>query len=159
MTKNREWLMQWLRDAHAMEQQAETMLKGQYDRLESYAELRQRIGQHIDETTEQARRLEECLDRIGSGTSTMKDAGAKLMATAQSLSGVFAGDEVLKGSLAGYTFEHMEIASYRMLVAAAEICDEPEIQQACEQNLREKRRWRRGLKRISPQSLRSSWRA
>ena len=36
------------------------------------------------------------------------------------LSGVFAADEVMKGSLASYTFEHMEIASYTMLIAAAE---------------------------------------
>jgi hypothetical protein len=47
----------------------------------------------------------------------MKDAGGKLMAMTQSLSGVFAGDEV-KGSLASYTFENMEIASYRILIAA-----------------------------------------
>lgn len=138
MTDNtKEWLAQWLRDAHAMEEQAETMLTSQYDRLENYPELRQRIGRHIEETKEQARRLEECLTRIGDGTSTMKDAGAKLMATAQGLSGLFAGDEVLKGSLAGYTFEHMEIASYTMLIAAAEKCGEPDIMRVCQQNLQE----------------------
>ena len=137
MTNSREWLMQWLRDAHAMEEQAETMLKSQYDRLESYPDLRQRIGRHIEETKEQARRLEQCLDRIGGDTSTMKDAGAKLMATVQGLSGIFAGDEVMKGSLASYTFEQMEIASYTMLVATAQECGEAEVQRVCEQNLRE----------------------
>ncbi|MFU0507059.1 ferritin-like domain-containing protein [Pseudaminobacter sp. NGMCC 1.201702] len=150
MTNSREWLMQWLRDAHAMEEQAETMLKSQYDRLESYPGLRQRIGQHIEETKEQAKRLEQCLDRIGGGTSTMKDAGAKLMATAQGLSGIFAGDEVMKGSLASYTFEHMEIASYTMLIAAAEKCGEPEIQRACEQNLREEQEMASWLEKNLP---------
>ncbi|WP_411971096.1 ferritin-like domain-containing protein [Mesorhizobium sp. BR1-1-6] len=105
MTQSRDWLIQWLRDAHAMEEQAETMLSGQLSRLESYPELRNHIRQHLDETRQQASRLKSCLDRIGEGSSAMKDAGGKLTAMAQSISGVFAGDEVMKGSLASYTFE------------------------------------------------------
>jgi ferritin-like metal-binding protein YciE len=92
---------------------------------------------HLDETKMQASRLKTCLDRIGEGTSTMKDAGAKLMAIAQSVSGVFAGDEVMKGSLASYTFEHMEIASYTILIAAAEAAGENDVARICEENLRE----------------------
>ncbi|TIQ91283.1 MAG: DUF892 family protein, partial [Mesorhizobium sp.] len=46
MSETREWLVQWLRDAHAMEEQAETMLNGQLSRLESYPELRERISLH-----------------------------------------------------------------------------------------------------------------
>jgi ferritin-like metal-binding protein YciE len=137
MPEAREWLMQWLRDAHAMEEQAETMLAGQLIRLENYPELRQRIQQHLEETKVQASRLKTCLDRAGEGTSAMKDTGAKLMAFAQSVSGVFAGDEVMKGSLASYTFEHMEIASYTILIAAAEAAGEADIARACEENLRE----------------------
>lgn len=41
----------------------------------------------------------------------LKDADGKLTATAQSISGVFAGDYVLKGSLASHTFEHIEVGS------------------------------------------------
>jgi ferritin-like metal-binding protein YciE len=50
MSDTREWLTQWLRDAHAMEEQAETMLNGQLNRLENYPELSDRIRLHIDET-------------------------------------------------------------------------------------------------------------
>ncbi|WP_352904992.1 DUF892 family protein [Mesorhizobium sp. M0700] len=57
----------------------------------------------------------------------MKDAGGKVTAMAQSLSGFFAADEVMKGSLASYTFEHMEIASYTILIAAAESLGETEV--------------------------------
>lgn len=137
MSESREWMIQWLRDAHAMEEQAETMLSGQLSRMESYPELSERIRLHLEETRQQASRLKTCLDRIGEGSSTMKDAGGKLTALAQSISGVFAGDEVMKGSLASYTFEHMEIASYMILIAAANAEGETEIVQACEQNLRE----------------------
>ncbi|WP_352752483.1 DUF892 family protein [Mesorhizobium sp. M0204] len=137
MSESREWFVQWLRDAHAMEEQAETMLNGQLGRIENYPELSDRIRQHLDETKQQAARLKTCLDQMDEGSSTMKDARGKLTAMAQSLSGVFAGDEVMKGSLASYTFEHMEIASYTILIAAARSLGETEALRACEENLRE----------------------
>jgi ferritin-like metal-binding protein YciE len=139
MSDSREWLVQWIRDAHAMEEQAETMLNGQLSRLENYPELSERIRQHVEETKGQAARLKTCLEGMGEDSSTLKDAGGKLMAWGQSFSGLFAGDEVMKGSLASYTFEHMEIASYTMLIAAAESLGETEIARACEQNLREEK--------------------
>lgn len=137
MTESREWLMQWVRDAHAMEEQAETMLSSQASRLENYPELRGRIQTHIEETRNQAARLKSYLDGIGEGSSAFKDAGAKMVAMAQGISGVFAGDEVMKGSLAGYTFEHMEIASYTAIIAAAEAQGNEELARICEQNLQE----------------------
>lgn len=137
MSESREWLIQWLRDAHAMEEQAETMLSGLLSRLDNYPELSDRLQLHLDETKVQASRLKTCLDLIGADTSTLKDAGGKLMATAQTISGVFAGDEVMKGSLASYTFEHMEIASYTILIAAAEAAGESDVARICEQNRQE----------------------
>lgn len=56
-TEPRENLMNWLRDAHAMEQQAETMLNSQSSRLEHYPVLKERIDQHIRETQGQQQRL------------------------------------------------------------------------------------------------------
>lgn len=137
MSDKREWLIQWLRDAHAMEEQAETMLNGLLNRIENYPELSNRISQHIEETKNQAARLKRCLDSLGEGSSMLKDAAGKLMAMGQAVSGVFAGDEVMKGSLASYTFEHMEIASYTILIAAAKSLGETEVASACEENLRE----------------------
>ncbi|RVC49050.1 DUF892 family protein, partial [Mesorhizobium sp. M4B.F.Ca.ET.088.02.2.1] len=50
MSESREWLIQWLRDAHAMEEQAETMLSGQLSRIESYPDLSDRLRIHLEET-------------------------------------------------------------------------------------------------------------
>lgn len=75
---------------------------------------------------------------------------------AQSLSGIFAGDEVMKGSLASYTFEHMEIASYTILIAAAESLGETEVVRACEENLREEVSMAEWLKTIFPRQPSSS---
>ena len=41
------------------------------------------------------------------------------MAFAQGMSGMVMSDEVVKGAMSGYVFEHMEIASYTILIAAA----------------------------------------
>jgi ferritin-like metal-binding protein YciE len=131
MTVADDVLNDWLRNAHAMEEQALTMLKGQEGRLENYPDLRQRISQHIRETERHAKLVRGCLERRNTDTSSLKDAGAKLVALGQSLSGIFVSDEVMKGSLAGYTFEHMEIASYKMLAEAARYVGDAETEKVC----------------------------
>lgn len=132
MTDKNEVLNQWLRDAHAMEKQAGQMLKSQAGRLENYPELRRRIEEHIRETAIQADRLEQCLEARGSSTSSIKDVMGQAVAMMQGLGGVFAGDEVVKGAMAGYVFEHMEIASYRILVDAARAAGDEKTAQVCE---------------------------
>lgn len=139
MTETREWLVQWVRDAHAMEEQAKTMLTAQAKRLEHYPELRARIEHHIQETEQQAQRLEHYLADTGESNSTLKDMSGKMMAFGQAFTGMFAGDEVMKGALAGYTFEHLEIASYTMLVNAAEELGDMELRQICAKNLSEEK--------------------
>ncbi|MCX5480158.1 ferritin-like domain-containing protein [Kaistia geumhonensis] len=113
-------LMQWLRDAHAMEEQAVTMLDALAKRIENYADVRAKVEEHLAVTREQSRRLESCITARGGDTSTIKDLAGKVTAMSQGIGGMFAADEIVKGAMALYTFEHMEIASYRVLVAAAE---------------------------------------
>lgn len=137
MADMNERLDQWLRDAHAMEKQAEQMLEAQARRIENYPELKARIEQHVTETERQSERVRECLQRLGSDSSTLKDAGTKLMGLGQGLSGIFTSDEVMKGILASYTFEHMEIASYKILVATARRLGDMETARVCEEILQE----------------------
>ena len=131
MTRAEENLNDWLRDAHAMEQQAEKMLESTASRLENYPDLRDRMQQHLEETREQARLLKSCIDRRDAGASMMKDMAAKVTGMGQGLSGLFVSDEVVKGMLASYTFEHMEIASYTSLIAAAEAAGDSETAAVC----------------------------
>lgn len=137
MAEKYERLIQWLRDAHAMEMQAETMLKAQASRLENYPDLRSRIEQHVTETQRQAQLLQECITRLGADTSSMKDAAGKITAMMQGLGGAFAGDEVVKGAMAGYTFEHFEISAYAALVAAAEAVGDHQTASACQTIMKE----------------------
>lgn len=128
-----ENLTDWLRDAHAMEQQAEAMLEAQASRLEHYPVLRERIVEHIDETRWQRTQLESCLTRLGTSPSLLKDVGGKLMAFGQGLGGMMVSDEVIKGAMAGYVFENLEIASYTVLIAAATAAGDAETRAVCEQ--------------------------
>lgn len=137
MATANEHLVAWLRDAHAMEEQAITMLTSQSGRLENYPELKSRIDRHLQETRDQAAMLERCLERLDGGTSSIKDISGKIMAFGQGLSGLFFSDEVVKGSLASYTFEHMEIASYKILIAAAEQAGDQETKRVCESILQQ----------------------
>ena len=135
MTQAKEHLSDWLRDAYAMEQQAEKMLEGQASRLEHYPELRGRIEQHIEETRGQQQLLESCLNRMGTSPSTFKDAVGKMMAMGQAVGGMMASDEVVKGAIAGYVFEQTEIANYKALIAAAEAVGETHVAQVAQQIL------------------------
>jgi len=137
MTDMDDRLNQWLRDAHAMERQAEQMLDGEAYRIENYPQLKARMEQHLLETRSQRERLEQCLARRGTSPSAMKDVAARFMGMMQAVTGAAVGDEVVKGLLASYTFEHMEIASYQILIAAAEAAGDTETSRVCEEICRE----------------------
>ncbi|ACB97364.1 ferritin-like domain-containing protein [Beijerinckia indica] len=132
MATAEEHLVEWLRDAHAMEQQAETMLSSFAGRVENYPDLKSRIERHLEETRQQVQIIRRCIVRRGGDTSTIKDLAAKFVAMTQGFGGVFAGDEVIKGSMASYSFEEVEIASYTVLIAAAEALGDHETRSACE---------------------------
>jgi ferritin-like metal-binding protein YciE len=46
-------------------------------------------------------------------------------------------DEVVKGTMAAYAFEHTEIATYRVLIAAADELEEREMKEVFERILAE----------------------
>jgi ferritin-like metal-binding protein YciE len=127
----------WLRDAHAMEEQAEQMLEAQSSRIENYPELAARIEQHFRETQSQRQRLEACLERRGTTASGIKDMGGRFTAMMQGIGGSMAPDEVTKGAMASYAFEHFEIASYKCIIAAAEQAGDAETARVCEEILQE----------------------
>ena len=114
-----------------MEEQAEKMLEAQSSRIENYPELAAGIDRHLSETRRQNDRLEQCLARRGTSSSSMKDVAAKFTAVMQGIGGSIASDEVIKGAMASYTFEHFEISAYRTLIAAAELAGDGETARVC----------------------------
>jgi ferritin-like metal-binding protein YciE len=137
MTHARDNFIAWLRNAHSMEEQAVTMLTAQARRIENYPDLKARILLHLDETRSQSERLKALLDRFPGGASPLKDIAAKLAATAQGVGGMLTSDEVVKGAMAAYSFEHMEIATYKVLITAADELGEDEMKAELEAILAE----------------------
>jgi len=137
MAKPSETLLDWLRDAHAMEEHAEQMLSSTAQRLRDYPEFQAKLDQHLLESRGQALRVRRCIERLGSSTSILKDVTGKVVAFGQGISGLFVSDAPVKAALATWTFEQMEIASYRILIAAADQVGDAQTRQICEENLRE----------------------
>ncbi|MDD2846346.1 MAG: ferritin-like domain-containing protein [Rhodoferax sp.] len=135
MKSSEKHVMDWLRDAHAMEEQSERMLTGTAGQLEHYPQLQERLRLYATEAHQQANLVHECIVRRGGDTSLFKEMAAKVAATAQSVSGVFASDEVAKAVLSIYAFKHMEIGSYRMLAAGAQMLGDTQTQNVCERIL------------------------
>jgi ferritin-like metal-binding protein YciE len=135
MAELNENLIDWLRDAHAMEQQAEQMLKAQASRIEHYPKVKARIEQHLQETLGQQKLLAGCIERLGGKPSAMKDVMGKVMAFGQAAGGALNSDEIVKGAIAGYVFENLEIATYTALIAAAQIAGDQETVRVCEEIL------------------------
>src|SRR4051812_31206577 len=125
MTDAREHLVHWLRDAYAMESQAVSLLETQASRLETYPQARAKVQAHLEETHRQREAVEECLNKLGSDPSTLKDITQKTIANVQGMFHAMSEDEVLKHALGSYSFEQFEAASYRMLAAAAREAGEP----------------------------------
>ena len=137
MATRTENLMDWLRDAYAMEQQAETMLKGQSSRLEHYPLLKARIDQHLEETLGQQAQVKACIERLGDSTSLAKELLGKVAAVGQAAGGALMTDEVVKGAVASYAFENTEAGLYTVIIEAASIAGDLETKRICETILKE----------------------
>ena len=113
----REIFVVGLRNAHAMETQARELMERQSERLEEYPEVKAKVAAHLEETNEQLKRLEQCLEACGETTSTLKDTAQSFMANMMAMGHSMAGDEILKNTFANNAFENFEIAAYKSLLA------------------------------------------
>src|SRR4051812_20465883 len=126
-----------LRNAHAMEIQARELMERQSERLTDYPEVKQKVTEHLRETTEQLKRLESCLEACGESTSSLKDTALSVAANVTAIAHSMAGDEILKNTFANNAFEHFEIASYKSLLALAGPAGAESSKPALETSLRE----------------------
>lgn len=122
----------WLRDAHAMEQQAEKLFLGQAERLKSYTELSAKLRDEVTFIQANQLLLFAALNKLGSDTSVVKDTLAKIIGFEQNMVGIIMSDEPVKGILSLHTFTQMAIGSYKILVAAADEAGKPDIKSTCE---------------------------
>lgn len=127
-----EHICDWLRDAHAMEQQAEKLFIGQSERLKNFTELSIKLRDELTFINANQILLTGLIKTLGSSPSIFKDSVAKFVAFEQNMSGILMSDEPVKGILALHTFTQMAVGSYKILVAAADASEEADIKKTCE---------------------------
>lgn len=114
-----EQLVKYLADAHSIEEQALQQLRGAPDAARD-PELAEIFRRHLVETEGHERAVSERLEAYGARSSTFKDllmrvggAGFLLFARAQP-------DTPGKLVAHAYSYEHLELASYELLIRVAE---------------------------------------
>lgn len=133
-------LIDWLQDAHAMEHQIAQTLEGQVKDTERYPQIQARIQQHLDETHMHEQRMADRLNAFETKPSGMQSVGAKLMGSLMGAAGGARSDPLVKMARDDYMVEHMEIAAYGALIAAAQAYGDTDTVQAAQANLRDE--WR-----------------
>ena len=136
-TSPRDTYITGLVNAHALENQAVSILSRQVERLESYPEMSDQIRLHIDESKAQAQRLEEILQSLGTSHSTLKDMVTSFTGNMAALAHAPMQDEVMKNTFANFAFEHFEIAAYKSLIALAEATGDTQSIPVLEQSMAE----------------------
>ena len=133
----REIFVDGLRSAHAMEIQARELMRRQSERLDQYPEVKAKVAGHLQETNEQLKRLEQCLDAWGETPSTLKDTVQSVMANVVAIANAMAGDEILKNTFTNNAFENFEIAAYKSLLALCRPAGAENARTLLEASLRE----------------------
>ncbi|ANM13237.1 MULTISPECIES: ferritin-like domain-containing protein [unclassified Rhizobium] len=126
-----------LKNAHAMENQALSIMKPQVSRIENYPEVARRLEQHIAETESQIARLEDLLDSFDTDHSTLKDMALSVAGSVAAMGHTIAADEILKNSFANFAFEHFEIAAYKSMLVLSELGGYREVTAVLQTNLKE----------------------
>src|SRR3546814_14767178 len=75
---------EWLRDAHAAEAQAATMLRGTAGRNDDYPEFSRRLNEQAELCDNHARAIDQCLTDRGSSRSEERRVGKECVSTCRS---------------------------------------------------------------------------
>jgi ferritin-like metal-binding protein YciE len=115
----REELVNFLRDAHAMEQQSLQTLEAAL-RIAGDPQLESLYQGHIVETQRHLELLKERLETHESGRSFLKDLSGRVTAAVLGAGVMADSDTPAKLLAVAYGFEHFEIATYELLRRVAE---------------------------------------
>ncbi|MEA2160872.1 MAG: hypothetical protein QOD66_3252 [Solirubrobacteraceae bacterium] len=133
-----EQLNKYLSDAHALESQAIQLLE-KSPQLAGTPALEAAYEEHLVQTREQQRLIQERLDARGASTNKLKDAALRLGALNWGL--FFGAQPDTPAKLAGfaYAFEHLEIAAYELLRRVAQRAGDSDTEAVAQQILQQER--------------------
>ena len=131
--KLQQKLIDYIQDAHAMEQSVSMMLDSMITTTDD-PEITEILRHHKEETERQEQRLAERLDALGAGPFTRKQAQTIATALMKGAADQVRGDQAGKNARDGFTTEHMEIATYQLLERLADRAGDPETAEVARQN-------------------------
>ena len=129
---NKELLINWLKDAHAMEEMQKQTLERFAGLLDDYPDAKARVEEHLKITERQTDDVKSCLDRLGEDSSSVKEAVGSVAGAVQGMATAPFKDDVVKDTISMHASEHFEHACYLSLAAAARECGESEIAETCD---------------------------
>ncbi|MFA7253586.1 MAG: DUF892 family protein [Patescibacteria group bacterium] len=150
----KEILIEWLKNAYAMEQQIVQTLEAHAKDFDSMPEMQEMIEQHIEETKDQADRVKMEVERLGDEVSSVKSGLAEAMGMMTGMGSDLFKDKIVKNAIAEHATEHLEMATYEAIATAAEIADEPATRELAMDLVKEETRTGEKLKTMLPQVVR-----
>jgi ferritin-like metal-binding protein YciE len=135
--KTHDQFIAWLNDAYAMEKSLAQVLETHASAAQNFPDVREQITAHLVQTRRHADLIEQCLGQLGEKPSAAKAVLGSAMGTVQGVASSLFSDGLVKNLLSDYSAEHLEIASYTALVAAAEKLGYPQVANICSQILQE----------------------
>jgi ferritin-like metal-binding protein YciE len=131
--KLREKLVEYVEDAHAMEQSVLRSLDSMLSTTNE-PEIVEMLRHHKEESERHERLLRERLDALGAGTSTRKEAQTVAGALLKGIGDVARTDKPGKNARDAYVTEHMEVAAYQLLERLAVRAGDQETAEVARRN-------------------------
>ncbi|MGE5393068.1 MAG: DUF892 family protein [Candidatus Saccharibacteria bacterium] len=153
--KEKKTILNWLKDAFAMEKESEEIMEHRLSDVEDQPEIRKKVEEHLDETRSQAERIKNRIEALGGDVSDIKAGVYNLAGFLSARSTGPFSDEAVKNGIADFTQESMEAASYQALAAGAEAVGDEETAELAREIMREELGMAEWLKNRVPMLVRS----
>ena len=129
-------LTRWVEDAYGMESLLIDALTEQLPRLSGHPEMEAKILEHLERTHGHLNMLDERIARLGGEASSLRKGGLATFLHGM-MSRWITGPQgtLVKLCIGDFAAEHYEIATYRMLITAAQVCRDKETVRVCQQIL------------------------
>jgi ferritin-like metal-binding protein YciE len=147
----RDSVVNWLKDAHAMENSVIQTLERHVREAEGHPEMQTRLNTHLEQSRRHAQLVEGCLNQYNETPSAIKEGVGAVGGFLQGVASAATDDTLVKNAIGDFATEHLEIASYRSLRSAAEYLGDHDTVRVCDEILRDEEAMAEYLaQRISP---------